>query len=434
MKRRTETLARRHHGSMYFMVLAICVLVAILGIGAVLAARIQARAVSQTSDFDNARLYARSGIELGTYLANQANFRSIYTNGPWITGQPMGSGRFSITGINPNGPLNNSELDPVNLTTWGYQGIAVHKSQVTLAANPQPLPCLQNCATFGGSVSLAGSGNLTVGGDQPLFTNGSFTATAATLNVPVQYAGSLAINAGCSGTFTTKSSSPLALPPATAFDFYKAHGTPISLSSLSLSGGNYTLQNCVLGPASNPFGGTTNPQGIYVIDCGSLGASITVTNCRIVGTLVILSAGAGTNVQGAVNWSPAVSNYPALMVQCAAAGSLSLQYDSAVLSEGTLGVNFNPSSTPYNGISNSTMGDSYPSVIQGLIYCSGNVTTSTNHSTIKGLLIAGGALSSSSGNLDMTWGNASYKSPPPGFYLTPVLMQVSPGSFAQGVN
>ncbi len=62
----------------------------------------------------------------------------------------------------------------------------------------------------------------------------------------------------------------------------------------------------VLAPGVNPFGPTTNAQGLYWIDCG--GTKLTINNARIKGTLLIINPGAGSSVgPGPVRWSPAVA-------------------------------------------------------------------------------------------------------------------------------
>jgi len=424
-------------GNIYFLVLAVCLLVGMIGLGAVLAARAQIRSVGQTADFDEARLYARSGIELGTWLANQSNFRNTYSNGSWIARQKLGSGVLSISGnnVNPALPLNNSDTDPVVVTAIGYKGIAVHETQVQLVAKPQALTCLPTCADFGGGVTLGALlSTVTLTCNQPFSTNGNLSAVQANMTGPLEYAGSLSIGLLCSGSFTTTHIAPRGLPdPNHVFDYYKSHGTPIAISSLySASLGGYAIQNCLLSPGNNPFG-PTDPQGIYIVDCGSLGNTITIQNCRIVGTLVILNAGAGSSVAGSVNWAPAVSNYPCLLVQSAIGSSFALQYTNAAISESSIGVNLNPPSTPYNGISNTTTTDAYPSVIAGLVYCSGALSVA-NYVTIKGVLVVNGGLTWTSGTMSLTWDNLYSHNPPPGFYQTPVPMVVVSGSLAQVVN
>lgn len=424
-------------GNIYFLVLAVCLLVSVIGLGAVLAARAQTRSVGQTADFDEARLYARSGVELGTWFANQANFRNNYSNGAWVARQTISNGTLSISGANANPalPLNNLDTDPIILTAVGYKGIAVHQTQVQLVARPQPLSCLQTCADFGGSVTLGALlGTVTLSCNQPFSTNGNLSAAEAVMVGPLEYAGSVSIGLLCSGNFTTTHIAPRGLPdPNHVFDYYKSHGTPIPLSSLySSSLGGYAIQNCLLSPGNNPFG-PTDPQGIYIVDCGSLGNKITVQNCRIVGTLVLLNAGSGSGVAGSVNWAPAVSNYPCLLVQSTLGSNFALQYTNVALFEANLGVNFNPPSTPYNGVSNTTTTDAYPSLMNGLIYCSGGLSL-TNDLTIKGVLVVNGGMTWTTGTLGLTWDNLYMRNPPPGFYQTPVPMVVVGGSLAQVVN
>ena len=418
-------MMRGRGGSIYFIVLGVCLLVTLIGMGAVLAARVQARVVSQTSDCGGARLYARSGIELGTYLANQANFRSTYSNGVWLSGQHIGDGSFTLSGVNAtaNLPLNNEDTDPVNLTVTGYKGAAVHITQVQLVSRPVPLGCLETSADFGGGVTLGtllSQANVTCFSNPPLSTNGLLTTAMANLNGRFEAAGGFSIGLLTGGTYTTKTiSSPRALPdPAHAFDYYKMHGTSIPPSSVySASAGGYVLQNCVLSATANPFG-PANTQGIYVIDFGTLGGAITIQNCQIAGTLVVLNALSGSNVAGSVSWSAAVSNYPCLMVQCVAGSSLSLQYTNAPLAASAIGV----SGT-----------QTYASAINGLIYCSGDVTVA-NTVTITGVLIANGALTCSGGTMNLTYNGIYDKNPPPGFCQTPVRMVPAGGTFAQATN
>ena len=428
---------RSHRGNIYFLVLSVCLLVAMIGLGAVLAARAQTRAVSQTADFDEARLYARSGVELGTWLANQANFRNTYSNGAWITRQKLGNGTLTISGSNsnPNLPLNNSDTDPVILSAIGYKGIAVHQTQVQLVARPQALSCLQTCADFGNSVTLGTiTSQVTLTCNKPFSTNSNLNAVLASLNGPLESAGLLTVQLGCTGTYTTTTISPRSLPdPNHVFDYYKAHGTAIPVSSLPPGkSGGYVIQNCLLSPGNNPFG-ATDPQGIYVLDLGSAGNTITIQNCRIVGTLVVLNAATGSQVAGSVNWAPAVSNYPCLLVQSVTGASFGLQYSNAALSESSAGVNLNPPSTPYNGTSNTTTTDSFPSLINGLIYCSGDLAAS-NYVTVNGVLIVNGGLTWTAGTMSLTYSGIYAKNPPAGFYQVPVPMIVSSPSFAQTAN
>lgn len=406
-------------GGIYFAVAGVCMLVAVMAIGAAAAARLQARAVAASTDFDCARLYARSAIELGTYIANQSGFRSNYVNGTWAASQPIGSGTLTIQGsnINPSLPLNNSDTDSVVLTGIGVNGLATHKSQVTLVPQIQPLSCLAVAEDCGSSMSLSS----TVNGSATLASNASMTIAGSLNGTNLESAATISGTATGTGT-RTQHAAARGLPASTAFDYYKRYGTAISFSSIPSA----TMQKVLLSPASNPYGGATNSSGIYVIDCG--GSNITIGNCRVVGTLVLLNAGTGSLVNNPVNFAPAVSNYPCLMVQ----GNIKFNIPSGSLSEGTAATNFNPPGTPYNGVSNTTTTDTFPSQFQGLVYASGNLTNAQNF-TLNGVVIAGGQFTSS-GTFSPTYAATYYNSPPPGFYVTPVKMAPSLSTWAQFVN
>jgi hypothetical protein len=107
-----------------------------------------------------------------------------------------------------------------------------------------------------------------------------------------------------------------------------------------------------------------------------------------------------------------------------------LNYNTSSLGE-SAGINFNPVGTPYQGIADSDTTDTYPSLIKGLVYVSGNVTT-TNHPTIDGGLIVGGTLSTSS-DLDLTYRSTYFDNPPPGF-TAPSKIQAGPGTWKKVVN
>jgi hypothetical protein len=175
----------------------------------------------------------------------------------------------------------------------------------------------------------------------------------------------------------------------------------------------------VLSPATNPFGSQTNSNGLYVIDCA--GSNIIISNVRIVGTLLLLNPGSGSAVQGNLNWWPAVANYPCLLVS----GSIALNYSSGTLSDSSANsANFNPvnpNAVPYpwpSGVTDNTFTTTYPSEIHGLVYVSGNVTTS--NSPVLNVLTVGGAFVGQ-GMLTLNYDPIFYNNPPPGFYTTQMI-------------
>ena len=168
------------------------------------------------------------------------------------------------------------------------------------------------------------------------------------------------------------------------------------------------MQNKLLSPASNPFGGGTNSKGIYVIDCK--GQNLVIMTTRVVGTLVILNPGAASKIQTQNYFAPAVTGYPCLMVQ----GDMTFSETTQNLADSSASfVNYNPVGTPYMGATDSTYTTQYPDRFDGLVYVSGNLTTQGTFTT-SGTVIVGGSWSSN-GTANLTYDAATYKNPPPGF-------------------
>ena len=197
------------------------------------------------------------------------------------------------------------------------------------------------------------------------------------------------------------------------------------------SGSGRQLEDVLLSPSSDPVGsGATNGKGVYVIDCG--GQMLSVRNCRIVGTLVILNPGAGSTIGGAMNWQAAESNYPALVSN----GDLTIATVSTPLSETTLGVNFNPLGTGYPwgaGSGDTDMSDAYPSVIRGVIYDSAGLTFGGSVA-VRGVVVSGGGIKLANGIMSIYYDAIAANDPPPAFAVSNPPMRVVAGSVRQVVQ
>jgi len=126
-------------GSIYVAVLGTAVLVVIIGLSALTLVRVQRRDAEQVYELAQARLHARSAIELGLLaIANDANWRSSRGGGMWFTDKPLGTGRFSLKVEDPrDGDVTNAICDPVLLTACGYQGQARQMLQVKLESEAE---------------------------------------------------------------------------------------------------------------------------------------------------------------------------------------------------------------------------------------------------------------------------------------------------------
>ncbi len=141
------------------MVLGGALLVSLLGMTALLTTRITRRSAEGTLDAAQARLHARSAIELGLLTMTQNDeWRTDYTCGAWATNASIGSGKYTLIVTESDGDLNETDVcaapqtdgddfseNPcrtVFLTACGYQGRARQILQVTFqpdAANADPL-------------------------------------------------------------------------------------------------------------------------------------------------------------------------------------------------------------------------------------------------------------------------------------------------------
>ncbi len=419
--------SRHHRGSIYVALLCAALIVSVIGLSALSAVRVRRIGAEGTNDLAAARFCAQSAIEMGFHwIDDDPGWRDKWPNGAWAANVPIGDGTFTLEGTDPDGlPLNNSTYDPLVLTGTGVKGAARYKLQVKLLPVGGGLTCLE--------VSLHANNDLIfdtalVSGNQIISANNSVTATSSEIYVDVEAVN--AISGGAYGGTRTVGITPRTMPdPATVFDDYIANGTAINYDDLPAPSGSAEIVAVVISPNSNPYGTQqTNPEGIYVIDC--MGGDIAIQRCRIVGTLVLLNGGSSSAIMGEVNWEPAVGNYPALLV----GGNMRVQMNgSGTLQEALAGVNYNPPGTPYEDVEDDDIVDTYPSVIKGLVYISGDVVTQSSP-VFDGVVVVGNTLSTmSSSVLDLTYQPTFLNDPPPGFGGQP-LMVLAPASWRQVVD
>ena len=416
-------LPRRRGAALYVVVLGVTLIVAVLGLAALSELHLQREASGRAHDMQNAHHYAQAAVEIGMQrMADDANWRDTYSNGVWESQQAIGDGTYTIEGIDPeDGVLNDSDADSLVLTGTGVKGTAVQKIEVTLTPDPHGFACLEVALLVGNTLnvnSTAGvTGNVTVASNNVIDGNNNVTFSPDS-EVVTAYTEPVS-----PGTMTTGALSRNTPTWNDAIDYYQTNGTTISITSLPLVGGIRTIEDVVLSAANNPYGANvTNGEGIYVIDCQS--QDIRIRNCRIVATLLLLNAGASSEVSGSVNWSAAVTNYPILLVN-----SIAFNFSNADLAESS--TSFNPPGTPYGGNADTDVADVYPSVMQGLVYVSTNATTN-NHPAFDGVVVVGNTMDITS-DLDLAYQSTYLDDPPPGFsdYSG---FKVSIGSWRQDVD
>ncbi len=124
----------RHRGSVYVLVLGASLLVAVIGISSLMAARVQRRATTASTDMIQARELARTAVDriLWGIVTYPTTWRVIYGSG-YLTNVPFGNGTFTAALMDPvDGDLFNNTTDPVVLTGTGNVGQATYILEVTL--------------------------------------------------------------------------------------------------------------------------------------------------------------------------------------------------------------------------------------------------------------------------------------------------------------
>jgi hypothetical protein len=407
-------------GVAYLIVLAVTMIVATLGMGALLAIRAQARTTNLMGDIAEARLYALSAIELGRlWISKDVHWRSNRTNGVWVSNQPIGSGSFSLEVTDPiDGNLANRPHDPLVMKATAVKGQAQQVLQVTLVASPTPLPALAYPLHTGGQIHVNAGRRLTaklatVSTNGDLRNDGTITGNVEALTVS---------NRGNVNGTVTWGVAAKAFPASTVPEMYASLGTLIIPGS--------TIDKRVLGPGYNPWG-ATNADGVYVIRTSS---DLTIKNTRIYGTLVVICPGNKVTLDGQVLLQPARADYPALIVN----GNVVLQYTSTntPLSESDQGTNYNPTGAAYLGASDGDHVDQYPSEIQGLLHVTGTLEVQQD-SLVRGAVLcestAGTDAVRYSQDAEIVYDPNLYTNPPQG-YTTEVKMVPQSGSWQQVVN
>ena len=210
----------------------------------------QGRAANAVGDAAEARQYALSAIEFGRlWIAQDPNWRTNRTCGVWAPQQAIGSGTFTLEVSDPvDGNLANRPHDPVVFKATGVKGQARQVIQVTLAANPVPLPALQYALHTGGQLHIKAG--------QQLATNLATVSTNGSLRNDGIIAGNVeaasAISVGTiSGTLTLNAPSK-AFPGHSVVDLYTNLGTLITPGN--------TIDKQLLSPGRNPWARRT-PKG-----------------------------------------------------------------------------------------------------------------------------------------------------------------------------
>lgn len=379
---------------MYTLTLASSLVLVALVLGLsyqILQYRKTARADTQV---DQASVYAELGIRHALYFTfDDKNWRQHLNNGTWMQDITMGDAVYSVSGVDPiDGILNNSDADPVNLTCTAEVNGITRTSRVQTSQKASDLLRYALAATE----TITISNHVRVTGN--VFTNSDIDKSGAdtwifgdaeavdTIHEKKQITGDI-----------TENAEPKAFPgSADIFTYYQAQATEIPFTPL--------MERFLLSPQNNPYG-PTNPDGVYKINC--LNQKITIKDCRIVGTLILIKPKNDSKVESAINFRPARPDYPALIID----GSITLKPDKDLV-EWNLGFDASLPGEPGFG----TMFSVFPNLIRGLVYCKGYLLLD-EECTIQGSVIVEGDLELKDWSACQYF-SAVYDNPPPWFHET----------------
>ena len=217
-------------GGIYLAVLATAMVVALLGMTAMIGQRLQNRMLVASTSIRQAQFNAGTAVELGLLVMKQdTNWRTTYSSGTVFTNRSASSGTCSLSIADPaDGNLTNNADDPVVLTGIGYSGDAQQRVQVTIDSLKTPLSCLRSAIATGGNISLTGDTLRTNG----LTTANQVSATSSSVYGKVEAISVSGTTYNGATTQVLSEKRPTMPTWTSAFSYYRTNGTEININSL----------------------------------------------------------------------------------------------------------------------------------------------------------------------------------------------------------
>jgi len=394
-------------GSIYTLTLASSLVLGALVLGIsyqILQYRQTSRSNTQT---DQASVYAELGIRHALYFTkDDKNWRNHVISGPWLQDIAVGDALYSVEGIDPvDDDLANNDTDPVILTCTAEVGGVTRTVQVNAISKPCEL--LQYAVAAGSDVII--SGHVHIHGAATSNNNIDKSGAATWVYGNAEAVGTIGQTNRITGTISPGSAAKTFPDNTKIFQYYQIRAKPIGYQPL--------MERILLSPTNNPYG-APDPDGLYKMNCAN--KKIEIKECRIVGTLLLINPKDDSTIDVSINWQPARSDYPALLID----GTKFTIKTYRDLEEEEIGfVDLNLPGEPGFG----SVFTDFPNEINGLIYCKGDLTLDKDI-VIKGAVIATGILDIKD-YAHCTADPALYSNPPIGFlydHLIPV-----PGTWHQ---
>jgi hypothetical protein len=363
-------------GTAYVLAVGLALLIGAVATGTLLATRARFAGEADMNDLAKATLLAESGLQYGLrQLNSDVSYASGTIPAATTSNVDLGFGRVRIKIAAGSDDGNAATLTPATITVSAAVGNAVRRYQIAAHPLHTAMGAFELPIAVGGRIGVANGASLKVAG-----TEGG-AAGALTITGSGSVTGTVRItglgNADADAAMQASLDRPSLLTPD--------HVTSLRESATTLivsGGGSISLSGFLLAPTSNPFG-NLNQRGLYVLDCA--GRNVTISDCRIVGTLLLVNPGASSALSGAVVMEPAIRGYPCLVVD----GNITLDASSTRLNES--GTNFNPQGVPhpyFGGSVDQDMSDGYAARIYGGVAVTGRFIMQGTGS-IAGLSVGG---------------------------------------------
>jgi len=388
---------RGRRGSVYIMTLGVAASVTVIGLASVAISRVNARGVTRSNDWAEARMLAFTAAEHAlTQIDRSGDWRDDFDGE--TTSKSFGNGTFSWQVVDQgDGDLTDNSSDDAVVIATGQVNDASYSISLVLKMETAPLEALKTCITSKDDIEVDRHDSVTLTG--AYMHVGDRLDNRGTINGDVK-ARRIRHSGTINGTLTTPVD-PLAMPDSGVFNMYKALATEISRTG--------TLEKMVISPNSAPDG-VTNPDGVYYMD--TRGRDLKIKKLRLHGTLVIKTRGGKVKIEDCVFMQSYRADYPVLIVY---GNKVELKYKSGSknLRESEHNTNFNPPGSPYAGQSDSDKSDEYPNEIRGLIHVTNDIKLKET-ARVRGTIICEDDVDCEGAN-EIIYDSSLYDNPPVGY-------------------
>jgi len=359
-------------GSIYILVLTSALVLTFLVVG-LSRLLIRLRQANRTvAQIEQAEIHAQLGIRHALLLTRVASdWRIVLPNGAWLSDVGIGDAQYTVMGVDPeDADLTDDPSQVVQLACTATVGDV--SRTLTVQARSRPSELLAYAAATGNDLVISNNvvihGNVTANQDIDKSGAGTWILGDA------EAVGTIDKTNNITGTITPGADPKVFPNPEDIRNYYEPRATTIAYREV--------IERVVIGPNVNPYG-AGNPDGLYKIYCDN--RRIIIRDCRIVGTLMIISPKNDSLIEKGINWQPAREDYPALLIFD---GDFSILPDRN-LNEKDLNTDLNLPGEPGYGFISPMQ--SYSNLITGTIYSNRDLTC-FKEATIAGAVIVAGTL------------------------------------------